>query len=358
MAASVGGAGTGRATSPTATVAAVKALILGGGTFVGRRVLDRLHGAGHDVAVLNRGITATVLPAGTRQLVADRKDWPSMHAALHGTTWDAVVDVSGFVQVAGQSDMEKLVGLLDGNVGRYVFVSSIMAYEPSGIFPWFEDGAVRADPPTTYGGFKVMVERLVLDRHATTGFPGTVVRPAAIYGPGNNIYDMEAAMFLRLLQGRPVLVPHDGLVVNSYGHVDDLAEAIEVLCTHLGAVGQVFNVSAEAITSGAYVEALAAIVGQPPDVVMVPDDVRQALDKPAWGHLFAAAHHSMLDCGKAQELLGVAPRIGFRDGHRSTFEWFLASGTADAASPRVDPLWRASWDFEWEAEVAAMVRGA
>ena len=57
------------------------------------------------------------------------------------------------------------------------------------------------------------------------------MRPAAIYGPHNNIYDMEAAMFLRLVQGRPILVPHGGLVLNSYGHVDDLVDAIMVMCT-------------------------------------------------------------------------------------------------------------------------------
>ena len=59
-----------------------------------------------------------------------------------------------------------------------------------------------------------------------TGFPGSVARPAAIYGPDNNIYDMELPMFLRLLQRRPILVPHEGLVVGSYGHVDDLCEAM------------------------------------------------------------------------------------------------------------------------------------
>ena len=41
------------------------------------------------------------------------------------------------------------------------------------------------------------------------------------------------------------------------------------------------------------------------------------------------------------------------DGHRTTFEWFSEAGMADADSPLVDPLWRASWDFEWEAEVTA-----
>ena len=33
-------------------------------------------------------------------------------------------------------------------------------------------------------------------------------------------------MFLRLLQRRPILVPHGGLVVGTYGHVDDLCEAM------------------------------------------------------------------------------------------------------------------------------------
>ena len=54
----------------------------------------------------------------------------------------------------------------------------------------------------------------------------SVVRPAAIYGPDNNIFDMETPMFLRLLQRRPILVPHGGLVVGSYGHVDDLCDAM------------------------------------------------------------------------------------------------------------------------------------
>ena len=34
--------------------------------------------AGHEVAVLNRGVTATALPDGVQQLVADRKDWATM----------------------------------------------------------------------------------------------------------------------------------------------------------------------------------------------------------------------------------------------------------------------------------------
>ena len=208
----------------------MKTLVLGGSAFVGRALVDRCVADGHEVTVLNRGQSTTACPRASRSWWPTARTGTRCRACCGAPAWDAVVDVSAFVQVAGQSDMARLIELLDGNVGRYVFVSSIMAYEPTGLFPWHEDGPVRPDPPTTYGGFKVLVERLVLDQHAATGFPGCAVRPAAIYGPHNNIYDMEAAMFLRLVQGRPILVPHGGLVLNSYGHVDDLVDAIMVMC--------------------------------------------------------------------------------------------------------------------------------
>jgi nucleoside-diphosphate-sugar epimerase len=147
-------------------------------------------------------------------------------------------------------------------------------------------------------------------------------------------------------------------VVNSYGHVDDLVQAIEVMCVHPGAVGEIFNITAEGITSGQYVASLAQIADREAALVFVPDDVASSLATPAWGHLVTAVHHSLIATDKAEELLGVTPAIAFVEGHRATFEWFMASGMAEADSPLVDPLWRASWDFDWEAHVAARARGA
>ena len=67
------------------------------------------------------------------RIVGDRTSTESMRDALAGTEWDSVIDVSGFVMAAGGGQFEELIALLDGSVGSYVFVSSIMAYEPSGI---------------------------------------------------------------------------------------------------------------------------------------------------------------------------------------------------------------------------------
>lgn len=336
----------------------MRALVLGGTGFVGGAATRHLLAAGHEVAVLTRG-TSSPAPDGVRRLVADRGDVPAVRAALAGTEWDAVIDVSGFVMAAGGPEaFAALVDLLDGRVGRYAYVSSVMAYRPTGFFPWDETQPLREEPVTTYGGFKVFAERLLLDRHAGTGFPATVARPAAIYGPGNNIYDMETAMFHRLRRGLPVLLPHEGLVATSYGHVDDLAAAIVVMATHPAAVGEAFNVTGEGVTSGQYVATLAEVVGVEPRVVRVPDSVVATLERPAWGHLFAVRHHGVLRCDKASRLLGLPPARDFRTGHEQTLGWFERSPLADAGDGLRDPLWGAGFDVAEEARVADAVAAA
>ena len=337
----------------------MRALVLGGSVFVGRRLVERLVAEGHQVAVLNRGVTPTALPAGVEHLMADRTDREAMSRVLAGREWDAIFDVSGFVMVAGGGDIAGLLDLVDGSVGHYVYVSSIMAYDQSqlGVFPWHEELDIDRSGPRSYGGFKAMAESAMLTRHGATGFPVTVVRPAAIYGPCNNIYDMETPMFLRLIQRRPILLPHGGLVTGSYGHVDDLCRMMVDMIGVDAAKGEVFNATAEAVTTSHYVATLAAIVGVEADVVMVPDDRPEGFPSGVYGHLFGSRHHAVLSMDKARRLLGYEPELGFEDGHRHTYDWFKKQGWDRLEGPLSDPMWRSSWDFEAEARAATLLRG-
>jgi nucleoside-diphosphate-sugar epimerase len=341
----------------------VRALVLGGSVFVGRRLVEALVRSGDEVTVLNRGRTPSELPAAVDRLTADRTDPASMHAALHGTEWDAVFDVSGFVMAAGGSDIAGLLDLLDGAVGNYVYVSSIMAYDQSMVVPvtepptpWTEDLPTNPDGGGTYGGFKALAEREMLDRHEATGFPATILRPAAIYGPHNNIFDMETPMFLRLLRHLPILLPHDGLVTGSYGHVDDLCDLAVAAATSAGAVGEVVNATGAAVSSEGYVRTLADVVGEDPDIVMVPEGAGADSDAPLWSHLFDARHHAVLDTTKAASLLGASPRFDTATGHADAYEWFLSRGGAAIDEAEIDPVWRATWDFGVEARLAATER--
>ena len=58
----------------------MRSLVLGGSTFVGRRLVHHLTGHGHEVAVLNRGRTPSKLPPDVRRYVADRTDVGCEHA--------------------------------------------------------------------------------------------------------------------------------------------------------------------------------------------------------------------------------------------------------------------------------------
>ena len=338
------------------------ALVLGGSVFVGKHLVAQLVERDMEVAVLNRGRTVAALPAGIERLTADRTDLEQMQTALAGRDWDAVFDVSGFVMAAGGSDFDGLLDLLDGHVGGYVYTSSIMAYDQSwvGVFPWTEDQPTNPDGPASYGGFKAIAERAVLSRNARTGFPGSVVRPAAIYGPDNNIFDMELPMFLRLVQGRPILVPHGGLVVGSYGHVDDLCRAMVTMAASPAAPGEVFNVSGESVDVNRYIAVLADVVGAAPDVVYVPDELLTELGvagaPPAYGHLFRVRHHAMVSTAKAERLLNAVPRYDLRSGHAQTYEWFRAEHLDQLAQPLTDPVWKATWDFDHEGAIASRIR--
>lgn len=338
----------------------MKSLVLGGSVFVGKHMVQALVNAGHDVSVLNRGRTPSSLPPGVKHIVADRTDAKSMRDALAGTRWDAVFDVSGFVMVSGGADVKSLLDLFDGRVGHYVYTSSVMAYaQGRGVFPWREEDPMSSDGPETYGGFKAEMERQLLERHRATGFPATIVRPAAIYGPDNNIFDMELPMFLRLRQERPILVPHGGLVAVSYGHVDDLCDAMLGCAGNKASLGEIFNITAEAVTASEYVRILAEIVGAKPNVVQVPDDMLPTLKKPAFGHLFSAVHHGPLSIEKARRLLGFRPRYDLRSGHEQTYAWFLKQGWGDKdVSPLIDTLWGATWDFDYETEVVRHILAA
>jgi 2'-hydroxyisoflavone reductase len=96
-------------------------LVIGGGVFLGRAVVEAALRDGHRVTVFNRGRSSPAPQAGVEHLVGDRC---ADLAALRGRRWDAVVDTCAFTPDVAAS----LLDVIEGSIGRYVFVSSISAY--------------------------------------------------------------------------------------------------------------------------------------------------------------------------------------------------------------------------------------
>jgi 2'-hydroxyisoflavone reductase len=150
----------------------LKLLVLGGTKFVGRALVEAALARGHELTLFNRGQTNPELFPEVEKLRGDRDGELD---ALRGRSWDAVVDVAGFVpRVVRQS-----VELVDAPY--YLFVSTRSAYaDLSG--PTDETAPLHGDVDSEdiskhYGELKAMCERVVRER------PSGIVRPGLIVGP-------------------------------------------------------------------------------------------------------------------------------------------------------------------------------
>src|SRR5215210_5317352 len=99
-------------------------LILGGTRNLGHVTALALLEAGHNVSVMNRGVTPDDLPAAVQRLRGDRADSDQMARAIRGREFDLILDTTTYTSADARSAIE----LFRGHVGRYVFVSTGQVY--------------------------------------------------------------------------------------------------------------------------------------------------------------------------------------------------------------------------------------
>jgi len=193
----------------------MRVLVLGGGVFVGRHLVETAAARGWDVTVLTRGRRA--LPRFTKKVnhvVGDRRRDTE---CLSGT-WDAVVDTCGY----RAEDVAFSAKVLRSRVGTYVFVSSASVY-PRECETGHEDSPLavpaRADllnprSARDYGPLKVACEQEVATQF---GDRAVVTRPGLVVGP-HDPSDRFGYWPQRLALGGDVLAP---------GRPTDLAQLID-----------------------------------------------------------------------------------------------------------------------------------
>jgi 2'-hydroxyisoflavone reductase len=169
----------------------LKLLVLGGTKFLGRAVAAAALARGHEVTLLNRGITNPQLYPEAEKLRGDL----GTGVDVGGRTWDAAIDLDP-TQRAG-----RYVDMFRDNVGHYVFVSTISVYSDFSQ-PVDEDSQLH-EPSEEYGGLKVASERAVQEAF---GERCSIVRPGLIVGP-HDPTDRFTYWPRRLAEGGDVLAP-------------------------------------------------------------------------------------------------------------------------------------------------------
>ncbi|MCU1591688.1 MAG: NAD-dependent epimerase/dehydratase family protein [Frankiales bacterium] len=160
----------------------MKLLVLGGTSFVGRAIVDDALASGHTPTLFSRGKTGTELFPDLERRTGDRDSGD--YASLAEGSWDAVIDVSGYIP----RHVRDAAAALDDRVGRYLFISTGSVYDRTKAGDGITEDSPRLAPERgteeitgeTYGPLKVACEDDVLSRF---GDRATIVRPGIVAGP-------------------------------------------------------------------------------------------------------------------------------------------------------------------------------
>lgn len=181
----------------------MRLLIMGGTQFVGRHIAEIALERGHDVTVFHRGRSNADAVPEAEHIIGDRD---SDLDRLAGQRWDATIDVSAYVP----RQVRELADALDGRGGQHCFVSTVSVYAEPAPPNATEDAPLveLADPTTedvtgeTYGGLKVLCERVVHERYDDA----LVIRPTYVVGPLDYTHRFTYWV-LRIADGGRVVAP-------------------------------------------------------------------------------------------------------------------------------------------------------
>ena len=328
----------------------MKILVLGGTRFVGLRLVRHLSTLGHDITILNRGKTQAELPPGIKRLYADRRDPEAVRNALSGQEFEVVFDMTAYEL----RNVEPVVELFVGKVGHYIFQSTGEVYAENRYLPILEDfprqsSLTQEKGLAAYGANKVECEDFLLKKFKEAKFPVTIIRCPVIYGPENWMHDREFSFFVRLLQGREILIPGNGANILHFAYVDDVAHAHASVIGRKNTFGQAFNIaSAEAVTIEGYVDTIAEVMGQEAKKVYLDFKVMDGLEKSVFP--FGWSHNAFLEIHKAKEYFDFWPAHSIKEGLAQTYQWWEKN--LGIAGTRFEPG-RLGYDvdLDYEAEV-------
>jgi nucleoside-diphosphate-sugar epimerase len=227
--------------------------VTGGTGFVGSHLIDAAIESKHEVVALTRREQPE--REGLKWISGDLHDRSALERLVDGA--DAVIHVAGVISGHSAETFQKgnvegtlamLAAATAGGLRRFVHVSSLAAREPN---------------LSLYGASKAEAEALV---HGS-GLDWSIVRPPAVYGPG----DKETLELFRMAKLGVMLMPPKGRV--SVIHVHDLCRLLLTLAAPEGGSAILVepdDAKPSGWTHREFAKALGQAVGTKPAIVSSP----------------------------------------------------------------------------------------
>jgi 2'-hydroxyisoflavone reductase len=330
----------------------MRILIIGGTRFLGRHLVEAALARRHEVTLFNRGQSNPALFPQLETILGDReKDLDR----LRGRKWDTVIDVAGYLPRIVRLSAE----VLEPNVSRYVFISSLSVYadfRKIGIDESYPVGKIEGESVEeitgeTYGPLKALCEKAVREIY---GERALIVRPGLIVGP-HDPTDRFTYWPVRVARGGDVLAPQKPAATTQIIDVRDLSDFIIKLIEE-NASG-VYNATGPEyeLTMGKLLEVSKQVSGSDANFNWASVEFLNQNKVEAWSDLPAWIPDDEEGVGFARIDISKAIQAGltFRpleETVRDTLAW--------ARTRPADHEWKAGLTAEREAEVLTALKEA
>jgi UDP-glucose 4-epimerase len=302
----------------------VKALVTGGGGFIGSNLVRALVERGDEVRVLDNfstGNRANLAGLDVETIEGELRSYERVHNAVRGVEvvfhQGALPSVPRSVQdplttnaVNVKGTLNVLLAARDEGIRRIVFASSSSVYGNAGELPRVETQA--PEPISPYGVAKLAAERYCTSFSNVYGLETVALRYFNVFGPRQDPRSQYAAVvpkFIRLVAaGTAVPIDGDGGQSRDFTYIANVVDANLAAVEAPGAAGRVLNV---ATGTSATVNELAEAIGR-----ILDRPVTRTYRDPRPGDVRA----SWADIAAARETLGWEPRVSLEDGLRLTSE--------------------------------------
>lgn len=323
----------------------MKICVTGASGFIGKRLCKHLLACGHETIAMVRSEpqAADAYPEGLSFRTGDVRDSDSLAKVFEGC--DAVMHLAALfnhpeltaqdyydVNVQGVENVLNAAKL--ANVGRVIHCSTV-GVASEGPMPYTEKTAYAPPEWDKYETSKCAGEKLAIQYHKDHNYPVVVIRPAQVYGPG----DEGKIKFYRMVK-KGVIV-NAGKTLKHLIYVDDLCSAFEKAVHIDSGFGEPLIIaSPEATPLKELIKIVAATINVPEPKITLPatpitlaswaiEIIFNAMNKkpPVFRRSMNFFTKSVqFDSPRAKEVLGFSAAISTEEGVRETAKWYQEQG--------------------------------
>jgi CDP-paratose 2-epimerase len=343
-------------------------LVTGGAGFIGSNLADALARDGHDVLLYDalsrpgvernaawlqerHGGQVTLIKADIREDAELRRAVAEAQAVFHFAAQVAVTTSLDDPRDDFEINLLGTFNLLEAvrakrDATPVIFASTNKVYGdlldldfalgPNGYAPTeprIRDHGIGEDRPldfhTPYGVSKGAADQYMLDYARSYGIPAAVLRMSCIYGQrqmGTEDQGWVAHFLIRALKGEPITLYGDGHQVRDICDVSDAVAAYLAVWRAIERVqGRAFNLGggpANAVSLRVLLDHIGSLIGREPEVGFS--------DWRAGDQRYFVADTRLLD-----DTLGLAQRVGWRDGVARLAAWLTEQHAPSPALERV-----------------------